>query len=184
MASEWVSTLVDGQDMRVYLSEPETTGKVPGVLVIMEAFGVNQHVQAEADKLAREGNVAVAPVLYHRLGSNPVFGYTGDDAEARTKAMAGASHWPLAKDHPLSNALRTCSARCWGVSARSTGTRRPTKCAGSKPNRTHTAKSAVSKPTQAPIMASTVTSARATMPRLHKTPGGRTLGRFQRYLKD
>jgi carboxymethylenebutenolidase len=105
MASEWVSTLVDGQDMRVYLSQPETTGKVPGVLVIMEAFGVNKHTQAVTDKLAREGHVAVAPVLYHRLGANPVLSYTGDDAEARTKAMAGVSHWPLAKDHPPSNAL-------------------------------------------------------------------------------
>ena len=79
MASEWISILVDGQDMRAYLSQPETTGKVPGVIVIMEAFGVNKHIQEVTDKLSRESYVAMAPVLYHRLGSNPLFSYTGDD---------------------------------------------------------------------------------------------------------
>jgi carboxymethylenebutenolidase len=72
MASEWVSILVDGQDMRVYVSQPETTGKVPAVLVIMEAFGVNKHLQEVTDKFSRASYVAVAPVLYHRMGSNPL----------------------------------------------------------------------------------------------------------------
>jgi carboxymethylenebutenolidase len=98
MASEWVSTLVDGQDMRVYLAQPETAGQVPGVLVIMEAFGVNKHIQGVTDKLAREGYVAVAPVLYHRLGSNPLFSYTGEDAEARTTAMASLRDAELVHD--------------------------------------------------------------------------------------
>jgi dienelactone hydrolase len=87
--------------MRVYLAQPETTGQVPGLLVIMEAFGVNKHIQEVTDKLTREGYVAVAPVLYHRLGSNPLFSHTGDDAESRTKAMGGAFHWHLAGDRPL-----------------------------------------------------------------------------------
>jgi carboxymethylenebutenolidase len=98
MASEWVSILVDGQDMRAYVSQPETTGKVPGVLVIMEAFGVNKHIQEVADKLSREGYVAVAPVLYHRLGFNPLFSHTGEDAEARTKAMGGLKDAELVQD--------------------------------------------------------------------------------------
>jgi carboxymethylenebutenolidase len=98
MASEWVSILVDGQDMRAYVSQLETTGKVPGVIVIMEAFGVNKHIQEVTDRLSREGYVAVAPVLYHRLGSNPLFSYTGEDAEARTKAMGGLRDTELARD--------------------------------------------------------------------------------------
>ena len=47
-------------------------GKVPGGIVIMEAFGVNKHSQKVADKLPTEGYEAVAPVLYHRVGSNPI----------------------------------------------------------------------------------------------------------------
>jgi carboxymethylenebutenolidase len=98
MAPEWVSILVDGEDMRVYLSQPEGTGTVPGVLVIMEAFGVNKHIQEGTDKLPREGYVAVAPVLYHRLGSNPLFSYTGEDAEARTQAMSSLRDTGLVQD--------------------------------------------------------------------------------------
>ena len=98
MASEWVSILVDGQDMRAYVSQPETTGKVPGVIVVMEAFGVNKHIQEVTATLAREGYVAVAPVFYHRLGSNPLFSYTGEDAEARTKAMGSVRDAELTRD--------------------------------------------------------------------------------------
>jgi dienelactone hydrolase len=41
MASERLSRLVDGQGMRAYLSPPETTAKVPGVIVLREAFGIS-----------------------------------------------------------------------------------------------------------------------------------------------
>jgi carboxymethylenebutenolidase len=98
MASEWISILVDGQDMRAHMSQPDTTGKVPGVIVVMEAFGVNKHIQAVTDRLSREGYVAVAPVLYHRLGSNPLFSYTGEDAEPRTQAMNSLRDTELARD--------------------------------------------------------------------------------------
>ena len=63
--------------MRSYLSQPEPPGKVPGVLVITEAFGVNNYIQEVTDKPSREGCAAVAPVLYHRLGSNPLFSRAG-----------------------------------------------------------------------------------------------------------
>ena len=89
MASGWVSIFVDGRDTRVSLAQPETAGKVPGVLVIMQAFAVHKPIQEVIDKLAREGYVALPPALYHRLGSHPLFSYTGEDAETRTKAMAG-----------------------------------------------------------------------------------------------
>jgi carboxymethylenebutenolidase len=59
---------------------------------------VNKHIQEVTDKLSREGYVAVAPVLYHRLGSNPLFSYMGEDAEARTKAMGGLSDAELVQD--------------------------------------------------------------------------------------
>jgi hypothetical protein len=39
MASDWVSILVDGQGTRAYAEQPKTTEKVPGIIVMMEAFG-------------------------------------------------------------------------------------------------------------------------------------------------
>jgi carboxymethylenebutenolidase len=68
------------------------------VIVILEAFGVKKHIQEVTAKLSREGYVAVAPVLYHRLGSNPLFSYTGEDAEPRTKAMGSLKDTELVQD--------------------------------------------------------------------------------------
>jgi carboxymethylenebutenolidase len=66
MTAAWVSILVEGHDMCTYVSQPEGAANVPGVIVSMEACGVNQHIQEVTDRLSREGYVAVAPVLYHR----------------------------------------------------------------------------------------------------------------------
>jgi dienelactone hydrolase len=129
MASEWVSTLVDGQDMRVYLAQPGTTGQIPRLLVITEAFGVP--TGEVTDKLAREGYTAVAPVLYHRLGSDPLSSYTGDDAEARTKAMAGLRGAELV--HDLNTAVPSCTVMherrsiAWGSSGSASVDESPTR---------------------------------------------------------
>jgi len=52
--------------MSAYVSRPEGSGPFPGVLVIIEAFGLNQHIKGVADRIAREGYVALAPDLYYR----------------------------------------------------------------------------------------------------------------------
>jgi dienelactone hydrolase len=60
IASEWVSDLVEGDDMRAYVSRPETIAQVPGVSVITPACGVNQYIQGVTDRLSRAGDVVVA----------------------------------------------------------------------------------------------------------------------------
>jgi carboxymethylenebutenolidase len=45
-----------------------------GVVVVQEAFGVNEHIEDVARRLAAEGWLAVAPHLFHRTG-DPTFGY-------------------------------------------------------------------------------------------------------------
>jgi dienelactone hydrolase len=87
MASEWVRILIDGQDVGTYVSDPQTLGKVPHILMIMEAFGIKKHIQVVADKLWKTGDAAIAPRLYHRRGAKPLLSQTGDDAEARQQAM-------------------------------------------------------------------------------------------------
>lgn len=47
-----------------WLAEPPS-GKGPGVAVIQEWWGLNDHVKAVADRCASEGFVALAPDLYH-----------------------------------------------------------------------------------------------------------------------
>jgi carboxymethylenebutenolidase len=50
-----------------YRSSPEGTGKFPGIIVIMEAFGVNEHFRRLTERFSSWGMVAVTPDLYHRL---------------------------------------------------------------------------------------------------------------------
>ena len=56
----------DGTRMGAYCARPQGGGRRPGVLVLQEAFGVNAHIRDVADRLAREGFVALAPELFHR----------------------------------------------------------------------------------------------------------------------
>jgi carboxymethylenebutenolidase len=52
--------------MRAHLGTPEGPGPFPAVIVAMEAFGLNRHIEIVAERLAREGYVAIAPDFYHR----------------------------------------------------------------------------------------------------------------------
>lgn len=60
--------------MSGFLARPSEEGKYPAVLVIMEAFGLNQHIKDVATRIAAEGYVALAPDVYYRQ-ANAVVGY-------------------------------------------------------------------------------------------------------------
>jgi len=49
----------DGGQFGAYLSLPPT-GKGPGILLIQEIFGVNQHIREVADQYASDGFVVLA----------------------------------------------------------------------------------------------------------------------------
>ena len=48
-----------------YLVKPAGKGPFPGVVVIIEWWGLNDQIKGVADRLAAEGYVALAPDLYH-----------------------------------------------------------------------------------------------------------------------
>jgi carboxymethylenebutenolidase len=52
-----------------YLAEPAGADRVPGVIVVHEAFGLNDDIRAQAERLARAGYLALAPDLYSRGGA-------------------------------------------------------------------------------------------------------------------
>ena len=52
-----------------YLSRPATPGRYPGVVVIMEAMGLMDHIKDVCQRFAREGYIALAPDMYTREGS-------------------------------------------------------------------------------------------------------------------
>ncbi len=55
----------DGR-MPAQLCDPVAAGPYPGVVVVMEAFGLNDHIKDVARRLAVEGFVTLAPDLYYR----------------------------------------------------------------------------------------------------------------------
>ncbi|MBV8979412.1 MAG: dienelactone hydrolase family protein, partial [Acidimicrobiia bacterium] len=60
--------------MEVYESAPDQGGARAkgGVIVVQEAFGVNEHIESVADRLAERGYHAVAPHFFHRAGGGTV----------------------------------------------------------------------------------------------------------------
>jgi len=48
------------------------SGKLPGVIVVMEAFGLNENIKEIAGRIAAEGYHAVAPNFYYREGGKAV----------------------------------------------------------------------------------------------------------------
>ena len=55
----------DGLSAPGYLARPAAAGKHPGVVVIQEWWGLDDHIQDVARRFAQEGYVALAPDLYH-----------------------------------------------------------------------------------------------------------------------
>ena len=68
-------------DAPAYFAQPPGDGPWPGVVVIQEWWGLNDHIKAVADRFAQEGFAAVAPDLYYgEVATEP--------DEARKLAMA------------------------------------------------------------------------------------------------
>jgi carboxymethylenebutenolidase len=66
------------------------------IIVIQEAFGVNNNIQRITRRFASEEFFAIAPVLYHRQGVNPVAQY--GDMETVAKHRRGMTNELIAQD--------------------------------------------------------------------------------------
>ncbi|MEA2360916.1 MAG: carboxymethylenebutenolidase [Thermoleophilaceae bacterium] len=51
-----------------YLARPEGDGPHPGVLLIMDAFGLRPRIEEMADRIAADGYVVLAPNVFYRAG--------------------------------------------------------------------------------------------------------------------
>jgi carboxymethylenebutenolidase len=68
-----VALQVGAATMGAYVAEPARDAR-GAVVVVQEAFGVNDHIRDIADRFADAGYVSVAPRLFHRSG-DPELGY-------------------------------------------------------------------------------------------------------------
>jgi len=84
VVSQEVTVKTDGQEMPAYLARPASGGPYPALVVVMEAFGLNNNIKNITRRFAAEGFVALAPNLYFRQPNN-VVGY--DDLPTALRLM-------------------------------------------------------------------------------------------------
>lgn len=65
MANVETRTLRLGTGAEAYEAKPAGAGPFPGVVVLQEWWGLNDHIKDVTGRLAAEGYVALAPDLYH-----------------------------------------------------------------------------------------------------------------------
>ena len=69
----------DPLEIQAYLAMPVAEEPLPGVVVLQEIFGVNDHIRDVTRRFAQEGYVAIAPALYQRQAPDFETGYTPED---------------------------------------------------------------------------------------------------------
>ena len=70
----------DGQRFDAYLSLPPK-GVGPGLIIIQEIWGVNEHIRAVADQYAADGYVVLAPDMFWRQQPRVDLQYTEADTK-------------------------------------------------------------------------------------------------------
>jgi len=77
------SVTLGGEDINIpaFLVTPEDEGIYPGVIVVQEIFGVNEHIRDVTSRIAAKGYVAIAPAIYQRIAPHFETGYTAEDVK-------------------------------------------------------------------------------------------------------
>ncbi|MEQ8973761.1 MAG: dienelactone hydrolase family protein [Coleofasciculus sp. C1-SOL-03] len=123
--SDWVKITNGSLQIDAYLAMPVGEESLPGVVVLQEIFGVNDHIRDVTQRIAKEGYVAIAPALYQRQAPGFETGYTeadlkiGKEYKAQTKAeellgdIQGAIDYLRGQSPVQSNAIG-CIGFCFG----------------------------------------------------------------------
>jgi carboxymethylenebutenolidase len=73
-----------------YLTRPDDGDRHPGVLLLMDAFGLRPRIEEMADRIAARGYAVLAPNVFYRAGRAPVLPFPDDTQEgSRAEFMKG-----------------------------------------------------------------------------------------------
>ncbi len=117
---EWVYVRKGADSIRTYVAYPERKTKGPAIIVIHEIFGLTEWEPTVADRLAKEGYVAVLPDLlsskYGRSPANPDSGrkLIGDLEPDRITSDLGAVYAYVNKLPAVERDKVGTIGFCWG----------------------------------------------------------------------
>jgi len=115
--TSWVSIDGQGGTFDAYLALPPR-GSGPGLLLLQEIFGVNEHIRAVARQYALDGFVVLAPDVFWQQSRRVELGYVGDDWQRAMALVNGADRAALLRD--LKDSVTALQARP-EVAGRKTG---------------------------------------------------------------
>jgi carboxymethylenebutenolidase len=98
----------DGQPFDAYLSLPPT-GRGPGLVIIQEIWGVNEHIKAVADQYAMDGYVVLAPDVFWRQEAKVNLKYNEADTQKAYQFMTNLDEAHAVAD--LVSTAKTLRAR-------------------------------------------------------------------------
>lgn len=103
--SEWTVLPTADWPMRVFVTRPSRLVN-RAVVVLQEAFGVNEHIQEVSQRLAQHGYLAATPDLFRRTG--PEVDPYDDHAQAMALigTLGGASRSPSTSTRPSTLTVR------------------------------------------------------------------------------
>jgi carboxymethylenebutenolidase len=114
------TVLYPGQtgDVRAYWARLKGKEELPGVIVIHENRGLNDHIRDVTRRMALEGFLAIAPDALSPLGGSPE---DSNEARARLRELDNqdtiknfVAAVKYLKTHPLSTGKVGCTGFCWG----------------------------------------------------------------------
>jgi carboxymethylenebutenolidase len=115
-------TAEDGHRLPVHVARPaHAAGPIPSLVVIHEAYGVNDHIRDVTRRFAAQGFLAAAPDLFVRVGGAPETGDAIETIMGRIGAMFDADavadlratvQW--LRDQPECNGRAGCIGFCMG----------------------------------------------------------------------
>ena len=72
MGSETIDIAMPDGVADAYLARPEDDRQYPGVLFVMDAYGVRPQIERMAERIAERGYVVLAPNVFYRSSRSPV----------------------------------------------------------------------------------------------------------------
>jgi carboxymethylenebutenolidase len=86
MSSEMIDITTEDGVADAYLARPDDERR-PGVLFVMDAYGLRPQIERMADRIASQGYVVLAPNVFYRAGRAPVLSLDGLSDPARHGAL-------------------------------------------------------------------------------------------------